>query len=326
MIHPCSRPFRLLVVAALAGCTTREGSPPLGTDPGGGASAAVLASPAAPGMEPPATDTAGAGAIASLPSPVTITTPYYSLSAPAARRADAETLARTLDGAIAALVADFAAADADRLLRSATVRVRVADAADERCGPGLASNQSHWNNGRCTAEIHVLAPSAHPDPASPDAPRTSVGEPMDEAYVQRVLVHEYATVLLESIARNKPRGWSFWNAPSWFVQGTQEYLGVMYSTDHARRVTLRKYTEATREQSLVTADWGFDARSPYVSGPVLVAFIHERFGREALVAVLRSERPTFGLAMREALATTPEGFHAAFVGWLGAMGPPDAGP
>lgn len=260
--------------------------------------------------------TGGSGTPAPTPAPFSVTTPYYSLSAPADRRADAELLAATLDVAISKFGVDFVAADADGLLRSATVRIHVASAPDEHCGPGHATNRSSWDAARCTAEIHVLAPSAHPDPALPDSPRTSMDEPMDAAYVQRVLVHEYATVLLESICRSKACGWSFWDAPPWFVQGAEEYLGVMYSTPHAREATLGKYKEATRSQSLVTSDWGLDARLPYVSGPVLVAFIHERFGRDAFVAILRSERPTFGSAMRDTLGTTPEAFHAAFAAWL----------
>lgn len=312
----------LMLAAGLYGCSIHGRSP-----------SSTAAPPArASSLSPEAEAFLGIGqatlatkeALASVP--VSITTPYYSLSATGDLRADAELLAATLDAAIARLVTDYAAADADRLLRTATVRIRVASTPDETCGPGLATNRSSWDGARCTSEIHVLAPSAHPEPTSHGSPRTSMGEPMDEVYLQRVLVHEYATVLLDSICRCKPRGWSFWEAPAWFVQGSEEYLGVMYSTDHARRITLRKYMDETRARSLVSADWGLDARSPYVSGPVLVAFIHEQFGREVFVAILRSEQPTFGTAMRETLGVMPDEFHAAFAAWLSNPREPLADP
>ncbi|MFN0136365.1 MAG: hypothetical protein ACKVS9_09655 [Phycisphaerae bacterium] len=247
---------------------------------------------------------------------VVITTPYYRLVASPANKLDALLLAGTLDAGIARLVADYAAADADKLLRAATVEVRIAPAPTERADIGKATNMSSWNEGKCTATVHLLAPSAHPDLAAPGAARTNSGEPMDAAYCQRVLMHEYSTVLLESITRSKPNGWSFWNAPSWFVQGSEEYLGVMYSTPHAREVTLPAYTRITREGELVTNDFGIDVQSPYVAGPVLIAFIHERFGREAFIALLRSEAPSFGKAIRRTLNTTPDEFYAAWQAWL----------
>lgn len=145
--------------------------------------------------------------------PVTLSSPYCTVVADSEHRADAELLAGTLERAAVRLAADYASADADRHLRSASVRVLVASAPNEHCGPGHATNRSEWNQGRCTAEIHVLAPSAHPDPERADSARTAMGEPMDGAYLQRVLVDEYATVLLESICRSKPSGWSFWDAP-----------------------------------------------------------------------------------------------------------------
>ena len=256
-------------------------------------------------------------------APVEIATPYYTLHASADQRRDAELLAATLDHAIAAMIVDYAAADADKLLRSATVRIHVSSIPNDMCGPGHATNQSSWDGKRSTAEIHILAPSAHADPAAPGSPRTSMDEPMDNAYVQRVLVHEYATVLIESICRSKPRGWSFWDAPPWFVQGSEEYFGAMYSSPHARDVTLPLYKRATLERSLITADWGLDAREPYISGPVLIAFLQEHYGRDAFIGILRSELPTFGAAMREATKASPSEFVEQLKAWLAQGAKPD---
>lgn len=247
---------------------------------------------------------------------IVITTPYYRLIASSVHKDDAALLAGTLDVGIKQLIADYAAADADRLLRAATVEIRIASSPSEHADVGKATNMSSWNDGKCTATIHLLAPSAHPDPAALGASRTNSNEPQDAAYCQRVLMHEYSTVLLESITRSKPKGWSFWNAPSWFVQGSEEYLGVMYSTPQGRDVTLPTYTRMTRERDLVTNDFGIDVQSPYVAGPVLIAFIHEHFGREAFIALLRSEVRSFGQAVRQTLNTTTDEFYAAWQEWL----------
>lgn len=263
-------------------------------------------------------DSANRGTMAApLPDlpPITIATLYYTLTADAARKSDAELLAGTLDTAIARLTVDYADADADQRLRAATVRVHVASSPDAHCGPGLATNRSSWHEGRCVADIHLLAPSAHPDPTSFDAPRTNVQEPMDAVYCQRVLVHEYSTVLLESICRSKSRGWSFWDAPPWFVQGAEEYLALNYSTQQAGDVTSAKYRQETLTRALVTCDWGLDAQAPYISGPVLVAFMHEHYGRDLFVRLLQSEQPTFASAMRAVLACSPEEFFTDFQAW-----------
>jgi len=259
---------------------------------------------------------APAAAEAAENEPLHLVTPFFTLSAPPEAREEGTRLAHALERSIARLLTDYAAADAERLLRSAAVHVRVATHPDEHCGPGQATTISSWNEGQCTAEIHLLAPSAHPDPAAPGAPRTITGEPMDEAYAQRVLAHEYATILLESITRQKSRGWSFWSAPSWFVQGAEEYIGVMYSTARARDVTLERYVDQTRQQSLVTNDWGFEAQSPYISGTAIVAFLHERFGRSAFIAILQSEESTFGRALRTVLGTDPDSFFRLWSQWL----------
>lgn len=245
-----------------------------------------------------------------------ITTPYYRLVASPDNKDDATRLAQVLDAGIAQLVIDYAAASADTLLRLATVEIRIASAPNEFANVGKATNESSWNQGRCRATIHMLSPSAHPDPAGPNAPRTNSNEPQDINYCHRVLMHEYGTVLLESITRSKPSGWSFWNAPPWFVQGAEEYLGAMYSTQQAREVTLPAYRRMTFEQQLVTNDFGIDVQSPHVAGPVLVEFIHEQFGRDAFVDLLRSEAPSFGKAIRLTLNTTPDEFHAKWQTWL----------
>jgi hypothetical protein len=229
---------------------------------------------------------------------------------------DCEALAATLDQAISRLVVDFASADADRLLRAAKVEVFVLSAANEKGGPGVATIETGVADGAYYGRIYILAPSKHPDPHGPGAGRTNSNEPQDAAYCRRVLVHEYSTVLLESITRGKKSGWGLFTGPTWFVQGAEEWLAVQYSTEQARSVTMPRYREMTRRQNLVTNDFGLDVQSPYVAGPVLVDFVHARYGREKFIAVLKSEEPTFGKAMRRELGVGVDEFYAEWERWL----------
>jgi hypothetical protein len=133
------------------------------------------------------------------------------------------------------------------------------------------------------AEIHLLALSAH-RPAT-----TAVGEPMDENYIFKNLVHEYSTILLEQMTLAKPTGWNFYGAPSWFVQGYEEYLGLTLSSEHSRNVTFPKYRDLHRQdRNRVTR--AFEVKNPYLDGPVLVEFLHESYGKEKVQAFLMSDK------------------------------------
>ena len=57
----------------------------------------------------------------------------------------------------------------------------------------------------------------------------------------KLVMHEYSTVLLDRITRAKKAGWSFFSGPSWFVQGYEEYLGLMLSSPRNRTAVLGKY-------------------------------------------------------------------------------------
>lgn len=255
--------------------------------------------------------------------PIEIRTPYYLLQTSAdtpALRADADLLAHTLDDAVKQIVEDYKklVPDADEIFRAASVTVHLCAEPNEHASVGQANVVTSWSGGKCTADIHLLAPSAHPDPNKPGAGRTMAGDPFDAAYCQRVLVHEYSTVFIESLTRRKSKGWSFYEAPAWFVQGIEEYFGTTYSTAYAREKTLPAYIRQTKEQSLVSCDFGLDVRSPYVAGPTLTAFMFEQYGREKLVALLRSEEQSFGKAARRELGVTVEQFYESFSKWLDA--------
>jgi hypothetical protein len=253
--------------------------------------------------------------------PAWIETEHYRLSAPAGLDADVAAMRAALDHGIAALEQQFAPLDVAGLLSKATVSVQLHARPTDQAGVGHASTESGTRDGTVAtyhAAIHLLAPSAHPGDA-----RTAAGEPMDVAYCKRTLVHEYGTVLLDLLGRSKARGWQFFDAPPWFVQGYEEYLGLTCADEHAGKVTLGKYIAMVQAHpEWVSSDFGLDVTHPYVAGPVLIHFLHERYGGDKVRAILTSQEPTFGRAIRASLEVGVDRLGADWTAWLEKAAPP----
>jgi hypothetical protein len=49
--------------------------------------------------------------------------------------------------------------------------------------------------------------------------------------VRKTVVHECAGLWLDVVRRQRIPSWSFWSAPAWFVQGTEEYLAITAQPD-----------------------------------------------------------------------------------------------
>ena len=255
------------------------------------------------------------------PVETSIEAAYYTLSAPAELEADASAMRSALDQGIEALKRQFAPLDVATLLSKATVTVQLHPQPTDEAGVGNASTESGTKDGTVEtyyARIHLLAPSAHPADA-----RTAAGEPMDLAYCKRVLVHEYSTVLLDLVGRVKGAGWRFFDAPDWFVQGYEEYLGLTCADARAGKGTLGKYISMVKAHpEWVSFDFGLDVAQPYVAGPVLIHFLHERYGGARVRAVLISRERTFGRAMRTSLGMGVDQVGADWTAWLQKALPP----
>lgn len=229
--------------------------------------------------------------------------------------ADLIVVRKSLVVASEALAAYFADAALEDAIRGARVTVTVHAGENGLASTDRATIRSGTTDGTPAtyfAEIHVLALSRH----RPNA-ITASGEPKDELYMRRLITHELATAWLDLASRLKPHGWRFHAAPDWFVQGYEEYLGLTCSGDAVRSRSLARYTQVVLDDpARVDAEFGLDVREPYITGAVLMRFMHERFGRERILAVLRSDRPTFGSAARHELGMDPHAFVAAWRAWL----------
>jgi predicted amidohydrolase len=247
----------------------------------------------------------------------TLRTDYYTIQHHPDHADDAEKVDGYLQAAIGRLKQEFDATDVDERLTGIDCRVFLYPEPTDRASSGtttlLTGSRREGNVDRYYAELHQLTPAAHRGGGDD---RTSVGEVKDQNYVERVLVHEYATVLLERITRSKPRGWTFYSAPAWFTQGYEEYLGLTCSNEHSHDVTFRKYLDVVvADAQRVRNDFGLVVTDPYVDGAILVAFMHEHYGKRKVQAILTSDALTFGAAARSTLGVTLDEFFAHWETW-----------
>ena len=231
---------------------------------------------------------------------------HYSKDLPA----DADQVRRHLAASVKNLAIEFGAERVQPLLQSAVINVYAHPHPTDKAREGLATLETRTKDGAYHADLHILTPSAHGAGA-----KTSVGEPKDDNYFFKIVVHEYGTIVLDRMTQRKPRGWRFFSAPSWFVQGYEEYLGLMLSSEHNRLVTLQKYRDLHRaEPNRVSRQ--FDVRDAYIDGAVLLHFLHDTYGNKKVHALLLSAEPDFWSAVTETFGHDRNRLHTVWRGWL----------
>ena len=149
-----------------------------------------------------------------------------------------------------------------------------------------------------TGEIHYLTPSA---PAYGGGSLGSLGLSADD-YHSKTLMHEYITVGHIRVGEEgKSKGFPYYSAPSWFVQGLQEYDGMFHSTVSNRTAGYERLLDYA-EKSLRGTFYDFGSSSIYFGGTLLHRFLVEQYGEDIHLDLLTSEQPTFDLALDEQLA------------------------
>lgn len=220
-----------------------------------------------------------------------------------------------LDLTIKAMREEFSAHDPNTILRQISCNVFLHPKPNDKAGDGKSLCYTRYTKDGCQAELHFLTQSMYSAES-----KNVVGELKKADYTfHRYVVHEYSSIFLGVIVRSKLRGWfrNGNNAPSWFWQGYEEYLGMVHSSEHSRIVTYQKYLDIVRKNpSRIKVAFGLQIRDPYVDGFALLAFMHDCFGRERVHSVLTSDLETFGEAMKCSLETNLTDFHDTFKEWL----------
>ncbi|MCA9307280.1 MAG: hypothetical protein KDA16_12150 [Phycisphaerales bacterium] len=235
---------------------------------------------------------------------------------------DRELLDRALRTGAESLEVYFDDEGLNTILRSLSIRVVIHAEPDELANEYTATTRSGFADDSPAsyhAEIHMLAPSAHPQGLT-----TSIGEPKDRAYYERLAVHELSTVPLELATRIKGDGWRLRSAPAWFVQGYEEYLGMTCAPGDAGAAALdRRTAMVVADPHQVDDSFGLDVRDPYATGVVVLRFMHERYGADRVRSILLSREPTFGRAVRASLGVDLDGFMRDWRAWLERQSAPD---
>ena len=148
-----------------------------------------------------------------------------------------------------------------------------------------------------TGEIHYMTPSS---PAYGGGTLGRLRLSADD-YHSKTLIHEYITVGHTRVSEDKPRGFRYYSAPSWFHQGLEEYDGTFHSTESNQTTGYEQLLDYA-DRSLRDTFYNFGSSSIYFGGMLLLRFLAEQFGEEIHADLLKSAQPTFAQALDEELA------------------------
>ncbi|MDL5053220.1 hypothetical protein QQ056_06640 [Oscillatoria laete-virens NRMC-F 0139] len=176
----------------------------------------------------------------------------------------------------------------------------------EKANTGRATLESSARDGKLYATLHILAPSKYGEGLK------SMGgqDKGSEEYTLRLLGHEILSLYLEALSRTRPKGWAYYSAPSWFTQGSQEYVGSLCLEEKPRREIFENYFHS----ATVHVDPEITVSNPYSGGLVIMQFIAEEYGENKILKIITSEAATFDDAFHDVLGSRSE-FQKAFQTW-----------
>lgn len=243
----------------------------------------------------------------------TAQTAAYTLHYDGGHESDAEMIGRFLKTAKARMSEEFRAHRPHELLDGVKLEVFLHPREGEMASESHATMTSNLQRQNYEAAIHLLTPSAY---GSRDG--TASRRDADKDYLFRQVVHEVSALYVQRLILAKPEGWDYDAAAPWFLQGYDEYLAGI----HGRRsedVTLASYRDRVRNNpDRVSFDGGIAVGNPYSDGAVVVAFLHDMYGRDAVQNIWLSPEPTFERALLASLDTDYRELERRWHIWLGA--------
>lgn len=160
--------------------------------------------------------------------------------------------------------------------------------------------------------IQVLAPSAHASTVPGEFPRD-----YDLVWYHRNLIHECTGAFIWLFSAQKQQGWRLSAAPSWFVQGLQEYVAVERSWPEARVRYQAKYLP--RLGSATVADQFSSVSDDYADGYLVLRFMHAEYGARAIHLWLSGTEHGFWEAATLALGESRATLYGRWLRWRAAM-------
>jgi len=275
----------LLATALLAGC------------------AAGPAPTCPPATSPPAAPVAHHG-------PLTIATRYCDVEYTAGGLADARVLAAIADRAATAVEKELPFARG--ALQGVSCRIHQHGFPNALAGDGSSGSFREEHEKEYSVDMNFLALSKHSKTA-----QTSAGQPMDADYLAKIVYAEFAALALDRGMQQKKSGFRFRDAPEWFRSGYPEYLAITLSSDRYRTVVLPRYIAAVRDDpTRITFAKSIEVKARWNEGAVLIAFLHDTYGKQKLLEMLASDRASFASAFHATLGVEVTAIEPAFNSWV----------
>ena len=238
----------------------------------------------------------------------------YKLHYGQGKAADAAVIGTFFETAYARIAREFQKHRPSDLLEGIELDVYLHPEAGEMASTEHATMTSNLQKDGYKAAIHMLTPAAYGngDPGSPQG-----AEKKD--YLFKQVVHEVSAVYVQRLILGKPKGWRYDQAAPWFLQGYDEYLAGIHGR-RAEDATLSTYREQIRrDPGRVRIGASIRVRDPYADGAVVVEFLHDSFGRDAVQNIWLSPEPTFDQALLSALNTSSADLQTRWRTWLNKL-------
>lgn len=164
----------------------------------------------------------------------------------------------------------------------------------------IAGIQERNGKSAYVGTVFIPGPTAHDG-----SMQSTNGHPQDRRYFDKLLIHEVAPVYYSLFCER--HGVDFHSSfPDWFTQGIEEYFGVFDSTPYWREQGIQSYYQRlAKNPNTLDTDFGLTIHDPYNDGFLMLNFLHDEFGRDAIFALLISQEPSFGRRLK---ATTKISF------------------
>jgi len=224
---------------------------------------------------------------------------------------DIDRIRPLVDTAIAATITEFDDLGARAILTPSNLTFALLDRPPANFGWDYAQA---FTTQHGAGRVELLAPSSHgsfaPDGFAPS---------FDRVWYHRNLIHECTSVFMWSFDGQKDQGWRLNSAPSWFVEGVQEYVAVERAAADARNRYRTRYFPRLREET-VAADFGHVAEK-YADGYLVLRFMYDDFGPTAVHKVLASPVLSFWGAVEASFGIDRKQLFGRWLKWRIANAP-----
>jgi hypothetical protein len=109
------------------------------------------------------------------------------------------------------------------------------------------------------------------------------------------------------------------DAPSWFIEGLQEFVAIERGPAEARGRYRERYLSRLHEE---TVRHRFSSvEDAYADGYLILLFLHDVFGTSPVHEVLKRSEPTFWQSVERSLAVDREELFQRWLAWKYRGGP-----